>query len=55
MRCLTCVRLLACRRNQAWRTDFIHNRMADGRPPGIPVVLEEFTQECLVLELWRTS
>jgi putative transposase len=48
------VRRRARRRNQVWGMDFIHDRTADGRPLRMLVVLDEFTRECIALEVRRT-
>ena len=46
-------RLRATRPNQVWTWDFIHDRTGDGRSIKWLSVLDEYTRECLVLEVGR--
>jgi len=48
------LRRRARRRKQVWGMDFIQDRTADGRPLRMLVVLDEFTRECIALEVRRT-
>jgi transposase InsO family protein len=41
------------RPNHVWSFDFIHDRTADGRPLKIFSVIDEFTRECLTIEVHR--
>ncbi|MEY4005933.1 MAG: hypothetical protein RLZZ221_2029 [Verrucomicrobiota bacterium] len=43
----------ATRRNQVWGMDFVQDRTADGRPFRMLVVLDEYTRECLTIEVQR--
>jgi len=47
------VRRRATRRNQVWGMDFVQDRTADGRPFRMLVVLNEYTRECLAIEVHR--
>jgi putative transposase len=35
--------------NQRWSMDFIHDRLADGRPFRVLTMVDQFTRECLLL------
>jgi putative transposase len=37
--------------NQRWSIDFVHDRLALGRPIRVLVVVDDFTRECLALEV----
>jgi transposase InsO family protein len=41
------------RRNHVWSYDFIEDRTADGRRLKLLVVIDEFTRECLTIEVER--
>ena len=47
------VRRRAMRRNEVWGMDFVQDRTADGRPFRMLVVLDEYTRECLAIEVHR--
>lgn len=47
------VRLAAQRPNHVWAWDFVHDRTADGRALKYLVVIDEYTRECLALEVGR--
>jgi transposase InsO family protein len=47
------VRRQAERRNHVWSVDFIFDRTRSGRPVKMLVVIDEFTRECLALEVGR--
>jgi transposase InsO family protein len=49
-----CVRRSATSKNDVWAWDFIHDRDATGRPLKWLSVVDEFTRECLVLEVGRS-
>jgi putative transposase len=49
-----CARRRACGRNHVWAWDFIHDRTADGRPLKWLSVVDEYTRECLALEVARS-
>lgn len=48
------VRRRATTRNEVWGVDFVSDRTADGRPLRMLVVLDEFTRECLAIEVGRS-
>lgn len=48
-----CVRRRACGKDHVWAWDFIHDRTADGRPLKWLSVVDEYTRECLALEVGR--
>ena len=41
--------------NHVWSYDFLADRTEDGRKLKVLVVIDEFTRECLALEVGRTS
>jgi transposase InsO family protein len=47
------VRRRATRRNEVWGMDFVQDRTVDGRPFRMLVVLDEYTRECLAIEVHR--
>jgi len=47
------VRRRATRRNEVWGMDFVQDLTADGRPLRMLVVLDEYTRECLAIEVRR--
>ena len=47
------VRRRATRRNEVWGMDFVQDWTADGRPLRMLVVLDEYTRECLAIEVRR--
>ena len=49
----SCVRQRAVRRNHVWSYDFVADRTEDGRALKLFVVIDEFTRECLALEVGR--
>ena len=48
-----CVRRRALHRNHVWSYDFLTERTEDGRQLRIRVVIDEFTRECLAIEVAR--
>lgn len=48
-----CTRRKAERPNQVWSYDFIHDQTADGRGLKLLPVVDEFTRECLTIEVER--
>jgi putative transposase len=42
-------------KNEVWGVDFVQDRTADGRPFRMLVVLDEYTRECLAIEVARHS
>ena len=49
----SCVRLRAERRNHVWSYDFVADRTHDGRPLRMLTVIDEYTRECLAIEVNR--
>jgi putative transposase len=49
-----CVRHRAKHRNHVWSYDFLTERTEDGRQLRILVVIDEFTRECLAIEVARS-
>jgi putative transposase len=49
-----CVRLRALAKDHVWAWDFIHDRTADGRPLKWLSVVDEYTRECVALEVGRS-
>jgi putative transposase len=49
-----CTRRRAEHRDHVWCWDFIHDRTADGQPLKWLSVIDEYTRECLVLEVRRS-
>ena len=47
-------RLKACHANHVWAWDFIHDRDEHGRPLKWLSIVDEFTRECLALEVGRS-
>ncbi len=47
------IRLRPVRRNHVWSYDFVHERTHDGRPYRILMIIDEFTRECLALNVAR--
>jgi putative transposase len=49
-----CAKRCAQARNHVWAWDFIHDRTADGRPLKWLSVVDEYTRECVGLEVARS-
>jgi transposase InsO family protein len=49
-----CVRYKAAHANHVWSYDFLADRTEDGRRLRLLVVIDEFTRECLALEVGRS-
>ena len=49
-----CVRHRSTHRNHVWSYDFLTERTEDGRQLRILVVIDEFTRECLAIEVARS-
>jgi transposase InsO family protein len=49
----SCVRLRPTHKNHVWSYDFVMTRTHDGRPIRILAVLDEYTRECLALDVGR--
>ena len=48
-----CVRLRAARKNHVWSYDFVHERTHDGRAFRLLTILDEYTRECLAIDVKR--
>lgn len=49
----SCVRLRPAHRNHVWSYDFVHERTHDGRPLRMLTIVDEYTRECLAIEVGR--
>ena len=49
----SCIRLRQERPNHVWSYDFVQDRTHDGKAYRILVILDEFSRECLKLQLGR--
>ena len=49
----SCIRLRPERRDHVWSYDFLSERTSDGRPLRILTVLDEYTRECLTIQVAR--
>ena len=49
----SCVRLRASHKDHVWSYDFVMTRTHDGRPVRILAILDEFTRECLAIDVER--
>jgi len=49
----SCVRLRAERPNHVWAYDFMATRTEDGRPVKLLTIVDEYTRECLAIEVAR--
>jgi transposase InsO family protein len=49
----SCVRRPAQHKDHVWAWDFLHDRTADGRPLKWFTLVDEYTRECLALEVGR--
>jgi transposase InsO family protein len=49
----SCVRLRAERQNHVWSYDFMMDRTHDGRPIKMLTLVDEFTRECLAIDVER--
>jgi len=49
----SCVRLRPERRNHVWSYDFVSGRTSDGLPLRILTILDEYTRECLAIDVGR--
>ena len=50
----SCVRLRPQRRNHVWAYDFVALRTSDGRPVRLLTVVDEYTRECLAIQVGRS-
>jgi putative transposase len=49
----SCVRLRPVHRDHVWSYDFVQTRTHDGRPVRMLTVIDEFTRECLAIDVAR--
>ena len=49
----SCVRLRAAHKDHVWSYDFVHERTHDGRAFRLLTLLDEYTRECLAIEVHR--
>ena len=49
----SCVRLRPAHKNHVWSYDFVMTRTHDGRPVRMLTVIDEFTRECLAIDVER--
>lgn len=49
----SCVRLRPHHKDHVWAYDFVHVRTHDGRPLRLLVIVDEFTRECLAIDVAR--
>ena len=49
----SCVRLRAERPNHVWSYDFVQDRTCDGRPFRMLTIVDEWTRECLAIDVER--
>jgi len=47
----SCVRLRSNRRNHLWSYDLVADRTSDGRPIRMLTIVDEFTRECLAIDV----
>jgi transposase InsO family protein len=49
----SCIRLRPLRRNHVWSYDFVHDRTSNGRKIRMLTIMDEYTRECLAIEVNR--
>ena len=49
----SCVRLRPQDKNHVWSYDFVHHRTNDGRPLRLLTLMDEFSRECLSIDVGR--
>ncbi len=49
----SCVRLRPCHKDHVWSYDFVYARTHDGRPLRMLTLMDEFTRECLAIDVGR--
>jgi len=49
----SCVRLRPERKDHVWAYDLVHDRTSDGRPLRMLTVVDEYTRECLAIDVGR--
>ena len=51
----SCLRLRPCWRDHVWAYDFVADRTQDGRPLKMLTVVDEYTRECLAIDVERRA
>jgi transposase InsO family protein len=49
----SCVRLRPTHKDHVWSYDFVHDRMKDGRALRMLTIVDEYTRECLCIDVAR--
>ena len=49
----SCIRLRPMHRNQVWSYDFVMDRTADGRAFRMLAIVDEYTRECVAIDVSR--
>ena len=49
----SCIRLRPEHKNHVWAYDFVHDRTHDGRPLRMLTMVDEYTRECLAIDVSR--
>ena len=49
----SCVRLRAEHKDHVWSYDFVHHRTHEGRPYRLLAIVDEYTRECLAIDVER--
>ena len=49
----SCIRLRPLNRNHVWSYDFVHDRTSEGRAIRMLTIMDEYTRECLAIEVNR--
>ena len=49
----SCIRLRPTHQDHVWSYDFVHDRTHDGRPIRLLTIIDEFTRECLTIDVAR--
>lgn len=50
----SCIRLRPRYKNHVWSYDFVHDRTSDGRVLKMLTIIDEYTRECLKIEIGRS-
>ena len=51
----SCLRLRPCWRDHVWAYDFVADRTRDGRPLKMLTMVDEYTRECLAIDVERRA
>ena len=49
----SCIRLRPCRKHHVWAQDFVACRTHDGRPLKILTIIDDYSRECLAIDVER--